>query len=320
MDIQDRTIHRVLLSGMLLWGLGAAIHSAATAHRRCVTELDDTLRTLRQESTDALGLPSVVRAQCLSDLRSPDDYRRWTAAAKLAKWGDRGAVPAIIAAMYDDKGTRRTCLMAQALGKIGSPEALPALIGVLDHPRNLDLRQCATHALAEIGDERAVHALIQKAIGRGAARDDRVSAIIALGDMGFAEALPVLQTIAMNDPDERLHPVARSSILKIAILQPSDPVPELIQLLWKPEPLIYGDWVLRQLHDRWDGRVSEALNEYVVRPAPYKQLTLATAILLHRDALNDDTLLGLATSEKKHERWIADYIAEHATQTALAGI
>lgn len=321
MDIQERTTHRVLLSALLLWGLGTAIHSAATARQRHLSELDDALRTLRQESASASGLTVDERAQCLSDLRSPGDYRRWAAAATLAKWVDRDAVPAIVAAMYDDKGTRRTCLMAQALGKIGSPAAVPALIGVLDHPKNLDLRMCATHALAMIGDERAVPDLIQKARGRGRARDDRVSAIIALGDMGFAEALPVLQAIAGNDPDERLHSLARSSIRKIAVLQAHDPVPGLIRLLRNPEPLVDGDWVLRQLHERWDPRVAEALNEYVVRPTPHKHLTLATAMLLHRDALNSDTLHGLATSEKKHERWIADYVAEHATQKAmLAGL
>jgi hypothetical protein len=70
----------------------------------------------------------------------PLAWRGWCfrllAAGDLARLRDRTVVPALVAAMQDDAGTRRTCVMAQSPGAIGDSNAVPALLQAIHHPRN----------------------------------------------------------------------------------------------------------------------------------------------------------------------------------------
>lgn len=106
----------------------------------------------------ASGLPDSI---LIEQLNSPYSARRWTAASTLARRGNTSAVPMIVQAMEDSRGTVRTCVMAQALGDLGDTRAVPALMRALEHPANADLRVCAAEALGRLGDPRAVPALIR---------------------------------------------------------------------------------------------------------------------------------------------------------------
>ncbi|NQU12279.1 HEAT repeat domain-containing protein [bacterium] len=295
------------LAGLLAWGAGIAVHSAWTAHARFDRQLDEELWSLRQQSAGKSLLSAAARAQYLAQLESRNDFARWEAAAKLGRWADRASVGALVVAMQDDAGTRRTCVIAQSLGRVGSPEAVPALVQAIQHPRNLDLRVCATHALAEIGDGRALEPLELQARDRSLVSDDRVSAIIALGDLGFPRALPALRDLAANDPDERLRRLAAAAVRKIDILHAADPVVELLAAWRDPTPWVAEEWVLRELGRRWDPRVADALNSFVLDDRRSVNQVRAAALLLHHGALRAETTQALARSANQQHQWLAAY-------------
>ncbi len=304
-----RTIHvsLAILAGLLVWAGVTALHSALTARGRFYRQLDNALWDCRQQSGERAALDPADRRRLVEQLRSPNEYERWQAAAKLASWGETSAVPKLVAAMLDDDGTRRTCVIAQSLGALGSRAAVPALLGALNHPANLDLRVCATHALADIGDERAVPVLAQRAGDRSVTRDDYVSAIIALGDLGSAEGLPVLREIAAHDSDPQLRSLAAKAAGRVGMLTAADPAAALLAKLNAEDDWNAHGWILGQLALRWDARVAEALNDYLGRDGqPPDCVVQAAALLLHHGALTADTSRALQTAGRP-KRWLAEY-------------
>lgn len=307
----------LLLLGLLVWFAAIPIHSWLTARERVRGQLDDALWNLQQQTAARGILSEAQRREYLSQLRSRDESERWAAAAKLASWRDPSCIPALVAAMQDDAGTRRTCVIAQALGQLGRAEAVPALLQAIEHPSNRDLRLCATKALAQIGDERALEPLIAKAQDRSR-RDGFLAAVTALGEWGAVDAVPVLRRIAEGDPDESVRGVAQAAIRQIQILSAPDPVSELIALLECPQDWISDGWTIAEMGKRWDHRVAIVLNEYVSRTAVRSEHRIqASALLIHHGAFSADTVQRLEGSPKRQDRLLAEIVRGHdSVQTA----
>jgi HEAT repeat protein len=133
-------------------------------------------------------------ASLISQLDSQYPADRWAAAGALSRGGYQRAVPFLIQAMADDRGTVRTCVMAQSLGVLSDSRAVPALIETLNHPSNEDLRICTAEALGRIGDKRAIQPLIDAF----QANRVRFAALRALGQIGGPYAESFLKSIAQN--------------------------------------------------------------------------------------------------------------------------
>lgn len=302
---QDRVVRFALVIG-LAWLAVSFAHDRLTAERRFYAKLDAEMQRLRQCGDQRVTLSTAERERYLALLRCTDQLSRWQAAGDLARWRDKSFVPALVAAMQDDAGTRRTCLMAQSLGAIGDSNAVPALLQAIHHPRNLDLRVCATHALAEINDASAVAPLIAKAENLKLREDDRVSAILALGDLARPEAAPALRCIAASDSDKRFCMVAVAALRQVELMQTNDPVPALAEDLNSPDRWIRRAWLIQKLGEKWDSRAAEALNRFLRRSdVRTSDRIQATALLLHRHSMNADLVQELAASRVKVDRWIS---------------
>jgi HEAT repeat protein len=316
MGRMDYRFVRVVVIIGLAWLAVTVVRDRLTAQRRFVAKLDAEVQRLRQSGEQRVALPAIERDRYAALLRCRDETARWQAAGDLAGWRDGTVVPALVSAMQDDAGTRRTCVIAQSLGAIGDAAAVPALLEAIHHPRNLDLRVCATHALAQIGDARAVAPLLAKVKNRNLREDDRVSALLALGDLGLPEALPVLQEIAGNDPDPQLRSLATASVRKIEMLRAPDPVTTLLGALDETPAWTSDEWVLNELAKRWDNRVATALNQYVLRNRA--GAIRAAALLLHHRALRAETNEALARSANKQHQWLAAYARAGRDSVTLA--
>ena len=307
----DRKRRKLLKAVVVVW-VGLLIVSAVndwlTAESRFYARLDAELWKLRAPGVDRVQLSPIERERYRALLRCNDPSSRWQAAADLGRWQDKASVFPLVAALQDDEGTQKTCRIAQSLGAIGDSNAVPALLEAIHHPRNLDLRVCATHALAEIGDARAVGPLIAKAENVELREDDRVSAMLALGDLARPEAAPALQQIASSDLDKRFRMVAVAALRQIELMQSNDPVPALAVELNSPAHWIRRAWLIRKLGEKWDSRAAEALNRFLRRSDGWTSDRIqATALLLHRRSMDADLVQELAASRVKEDRWISRY-------------
>lgn len=144
----------------------------------------------------------------VSQLYSHSPPDRWAAAKALSRGGYRQAVPFLIQAMADDRGTVRTCVMAQSLGVLSDSRAVPALIKTLNHPSNEDLRVCTAEALGRIGDKRATQPLID------AFQTNRVrfAALRALGQIGGTDAQLFLKSILQNSSRPMESSIAKDAL------------------------------------------------------------------------------------------------------------
>ena len=293
---------------LLTWLLVLGVRDHLTAESRFDAKLNAELQKLRHTEAGSVQLSPLERERYSALLRCADAASRWQAAADLGRWQDKASVYSLVAAMRDDDGTQRTCLMAQSLGAIGDSNAVPALLEAIHHPRNLDLRVCATHALVEIGDVRAIEPLIAKAENSKLGEDDRVSAILALGDLAHPEAVPALQHIATTDPDQRFRTIAIAALRQIEVMQTNDPVPALAEELNSPGHWIQRAWLIQKLGERWDSRAAVALNNFLRRSDGWASDRIAaTASLLYRHSLETDLVHKLAVSKVKEDQWIFRY-------------
>ena len=175
-----------------------------------------------EETAKADNLPALI-----DQLGSQSPVDRWAAAATLSRTGCQQAVPFLIQAMADDRGTVRTCVMAQSLGILSDRRAVPALVKALNHPSNEDLRVCASEALGRIGDTRAIGPLTK------AFRSNRVSfsALKALGQIGTPQAESFLKSILQNSPHSSDVIIARDALKDIDIGKKRNDSPYLQALL-----------------------------------------------------------------------------------------
>ena len=115
-------------------------------------------------------------------------HQRWQAIEILGEFGDVRAVPSLLRALVDRRGTVRPCLAAQSLGRLGDSRAADALIEAASQRGNEDLRLCAIKSLGLLRLERAVPVLID-AVRRS---DMLVSAAYALARIGTREGAQVV--------------------------------------------------------------------------------------------------------------------------------
>ena len=301
-----RIIWRYLFGGLLCLVVVTVIYRM-TERAHFKTNLQRTLWELGQSSGSPKQLQAEERLKLLRQLRSPTAEKRWEAAKILASWKDRDAVPDLIVAMQDDKGTRRTCEIAHALGQIGDATCVPALSKAISHSRNVDLRVCATQALTEIGGEEALAPLLKKVTRPNLSKADYMGTIFALGELGLPGALPVLRAIAKRNTDARIRELAESAVAQIELLDGEDVVPKLLAALDNDSDWIHDRWIFDELDKRWDDRGASALNDYLARGKNIRtdNLIQAAALLIHHQGLMPSTTEALARSSQRHKRWLA---------------
>lgn len=121
-------------------------------------------------------------------------HERWQAIEILGELGDVRAVPSLLRALADRRGTVRPCLAAQSLGRLGDARASDALIEAASQRGNEDLRLCAIKSLGLLRVERAVPVLVD-AVRRG---DMLVPAAYALARIGSQEGAQVVAEAAQD--------------------------------------------------------------------------------------------------------------------------
>jgi HEAT repeat protein len=213
----------------------------------------------------AVPLPTTQsESQLVKQLKADDKEVRWSAAEKLSYSANKDVVLALIAAMNDKSGTRRVCVMAQALGHLKDPRALSALTQAAFDPYNRDLRLCAIRSIGMIGDRSAVPDLIRALkqnntpiqtantlarLGDSRAVIPLIEAaenqtirpwmIRALGDLGNTEAVKYLTTQLISNKDSensKQNMLLEESLWKISILSQYDSTAALSQvLLYNPD-------------------------------------------------------------------------------------
>jgi len=299
---------RCVFGGLFCLIVAIAIYKV-TERSSFEKRLQRALWELKRHDNDAKVLPDQERLSLLRQLRSESAEKRWEAAKRLGENVDRSAVPALIAAMQDDEGTQRTCAMAQALGQIGDATAVPALSQALYHPSNVDLRVCATHALAEIGDEDALAALLEKVTRPNRSGGSDEIAILAIGEIGLPQALPVLRTIAEQNVSPRIRGLVESAIKQIELLRGEGVVQKLLAALGDDSDWILDDWIFKQLNKRWDDRVAAGLNHYLASQNNKRtdSLIRAASLLIHHQSLTPSTAGALAQSPQRQKRWLAQF-------------
>jgi HEAT repeat protein len=318
-DWAGRHPARALLAAMALWAAGFAIYWNVTAHSRFVGAFENAVWNWMQAGESARTLDPEDRRKLFEQLASSSPPARWDAAGKLGGWRDPAALGPLIAAMQDDAGTRRTCVISQALGKLGDLAAVPALLRAAQHPDNLDLRVCATHSLGQIGDESAIEFLANRATDPSVPDGERGSVISALGEIGSPLALTALESILASST--RLSSFAASSIKQIGLLQ-GDAGANLLAAIGDNADWIHDDWLLTQLHRRWDDRIAETLNERLRESSDlHAGLRLQIAALLTVKRRMESATVDFLTSSRDNEsRWLADLAGKHATDPQLLAL
>jgi HEAT repeat protein len=315
----NRSPGRAIFIGLALWGAVLVTRGKLTEHARFKTEFASAVWNWAQAGEHARRLNAEEQRIFFDQLASAEPPERWVAARKLGPWRDPKALWPLVAAMEDEAGTRRTCLMAQALGKLHDPVAVPALVHAAQHPRNVDLRVCAIHSLGEIGDESAVEFLAQRAGDESVSEADRNIAISALGEIGSPRALPALRKIKSTTQHPMLLSVVASAIHQIELLQNSA-VENLLSAIGDDSDWIQDDWILAQLQRRWSEGVAGRLNEILrTKDKLNSRLKLQiTALLATTASVESDTRKVLQASSAKEDRWLASLASSDAKDLRIA--
>jgi HEAT repeat protein len=288
-----------------LWAAALFAHAKFTEQTRFETQFISAVWNWTQAGEHPRRLTSTNQRNLFDQLMSEEPPERWVAARKLGEWRDVNALWPLVAAMSDDSGTRRTCLMAQALGKLRDPAAVPALIDAAQHPRNVDLRVCATYSLGEIGGESAIEFLVERAADKSVSEGDRSVAISALGEIGSPRALSALEKIRSTSHDAMLRSIAASAIHQIKLLQ-ANAVENLLGAIGDNSDWIQDDWILAQLQRRWSERAAGGLNEILrANDKLSRGLKLEiTALLTAQESVERETLRVFEASPAKEDRWL----------------
>lgn len=153
----ERLAERIAVSLRGAVGLLAGAHRSGATHSG--PALDQTSDLLHRT-----GEP-LIQATELDDLFSGDrDVRRVTA-WMLGSLGDRGALPALTAALHDSDADVRYAV-AEAIGKLRDPAGAGALAEALDDDV-IYVRYAAASALMALGDPRGRQALQNEEVWRG---------------------------------------------------------------------------------------------------------------------------------------------------------
>lgn len=308
---------KALLVATTLWAAGLIVHWNVTAHSRFVSAFEHAVWNWKQAGESAQSLDSRDLKELFAQLEASAQPVRWDAAAKLGSWREPSALAPLIAAMQDDSGTGRTCVVSQALGKLGEPAAVPALIRAAQHPDNSDLRFCATFSLGQIGDESALEFLVQRATNPSVPEDERAAVISALGEIGSPTVLAALESL--QDGKSRLDSFVNSATKQIGLLQGNADV-KLLETIGDNTDWIHDHWVLAQLHRRWSDFIAGELNAKLRTQSDLTgglRLQMA-ALLTATRCLEPATLDFLTFSENQENRWLASLVLASLVDTRAA--
>lgn len=158
------------------------------------------------------GQADVVAALCVL-LRQGDEADRCYACRALGVLRDPASLEPLIERLHDEDVD--VCVdAAEALGRLGSGLATEALLATLRGDPDGEVKTAAVEALRHLKAEGAVPALLEVAASRpeemvfedmegwDAWWDIQLKAVQALGDMGVADAVPVLANI-LDDEDSQ---------------------------------------------------------------------------------------------------------------------
>ncbi len=174
----------------------------------------DQLRHYRrsiQHLIEALDTIYPVRV-FIKDLSDADDKVREQAAQKLGDLGDLSASEALILALTDPDVDVRF-YASEALGKLSSAPAVKPLIRTMENDVDPDVCAVAARALGQIGLPEAITALLRQL--KESDRFVRASAVLALGDLKAAAAVPELIRLERNDPISDVRAAARRALCMI---------------------------------------------------------------------------------------------------------
>ena len=159
---------------------------------------------------EALHRLGETAAECLIHaLKHPDKAIRRKASTLLGKTGEAGAVDLLIIALKDEHPRVRS-RAAHALGRIGNVAAVePLTVALKDTAPNVRIN--ALHALGKFG-ETAAAALISALADPVASV--RRHAIAALEKTGSKRAIPQLEKMAKDEPEESVRQAAKQALRK----------------------------------------------------------------------------------------------------------
>lgn len=143
------------------------------------------------DATDAL----------LATLADLDPIVRAAAAHSLGDRGEVAAVDELCSMLARDWSHAVVEAAAYALGQIGDPRSVPPLLRTLRDPGlSGEARGMAAEQLANINDESTGAALTAALVDPTA--KVRFWSAFALGEMGYTEALPILEQLAATDNEQ----------------------------------------------------------------------------------------------------------------------
>ena len=154
-----------------------------------------TARRAAQPTTTA-ALAQVLQ-------RDPIPVVRTQAARGLEFAGDAGAVPALLAALTQERELPTRKAIIYALARYPSAQVVAALLPLLKvKDKEIDLRTAAAYALAEIADPTAAVALLEILQKRRSDKDafTRGQAARGLGRIGYRAAADELLKLLIKDP------------------------------------------------------------------------------------------------------------------------
>lgn len=241
---------------------------------------EDALRRLvdRFSEFDASGAADWKIAESLVKWLEDDRPEfRLVGAAGLGWFGDEGVVPALVEA-FTDRDPRVRFRAVRACGSIGDERCINALANRLTDP-DPRVQKEAANALGSIGTDKALKPLIPAA--RTADQAVRQIALDELGQYGSLDPLIVLlsglddsspsirrtATISLIDlfvqaPEDKSHEVRSTVASQLEAMNPSDVVPELVDILEESSRWAIrrnAAWLLGRLADEPDEAVHECL-------------------------------------------------------------
>ncbi|MCS6776541.1 MAG: MFS transporter [Chloroherpetonaceae bacterium] len=185
------------------------------------TALTDPAPAVREEAARALGEigdPAAVEALTAA-LMDPAAGIVGPAADALARIGDRRAVPALITLLEAPEGTVSpldSLAVIRALGALGGTEAAGTLTRLLEQTQDPEIAEALARALGEAGEPETAQALIRFLQFRQPPEGVRMAIVHALGQLGAAEAGPVLrQELQACPADSRLLPVVAEALARL---------------------------------------------------------------------------------------------------------
>lgn len=273
---------------------------------RLAAELSSGRPTLLASSPpDASALERLDWAALLETAVRGAPHERWRAIEILGEFGDTRAVPALLGALSDRRGTVRPCLAAQALGRLGDARAVDELIAAAGQGGNADLRLCAIKSLGLLRSERAVPVLVGRvrsgemlvaaahALARIGTREGAEAVAEAAGDPARAPWLveplgefaldvvePELRRLAAS---REVGPGTRSSasegLWKLSVLLENDREAALVEVLQSSEDPEHRAWAAWRLGDEDFTASTEALALALGDPSERVAMAAAAALL-----------------------------------------